>query len=265
VAATCRRSYLRSPPTERTRSNPFRAASRRVVSQALVVKVVHYGEADAIVTFFTEELGKIGALARGARKSTRRFAAALEPMHTIRVTLDERPGAELAGLREAVVMRARTRILGDLARMNAAGQALRWVRAGAPGRTPEPDVWAELETLLDRLDDAADALPAETHLVASGLRILRHFGYGLAFDGCVRCGRPCDLGRTAFVDAGHGGLICQSCGGGRSPLHHLLDPATRLRLSAASAGRDAALHPEDTAIAQKLVEEGLAAHAGVTG
>ena len=46
-----------------------------------------------IVTLFTEELGKIAALARGARKSSRRFAGALEPMHTLRVTLDERPGA----------------------------------------------------------------------------------------------------------------------------------------------------------------------------
>jgi hypothetical protein len=45
----------------------------------------------------------------------------------------------------------------------------------------------------------------------------------------------------------------------------LLDPATRLRLSAAASGRDAALLPEDTDIAQKLVDEALAAHAGVRG
>src|SRR5262249_43560312 len=149
-----------------------RAASRRIVTLAFVVKVVHYGEADAVVTFFTEQAGKVAALARGARKSKRRFAAALESMHTIRVTLDERPGAELLGLREAVVTGARAGILGDLDRMNAAGQALRWVRAGSPVRTPEPDVWAELEALLDRLDDLEDPLPAATHLAATGLRLL---------------------------------------------------------------------------------------------
>ena len=57
-----------------------------------------YGEADAVITLFTEQLGKVAAMARGARKSKRRFAAALEPMHTVQVTLDERPGAELFGL-----------------------------------------------------------------------------------------------------------------------------------------------------------------------
>ena len=202
-------------------------------------------------------------MARGARKSKRRFAAALEPMHTMQVTLDERPDAELYGLREAVVVKPRTHILGDLDRLNAAGKALRWARGGSPNRTREIDVWTELETLLDRLDDPADLLPPGTHLAASGLRLLRHFGYGLELDACVRCGRPCDPGRPAFVDAGAGGLICTACGGGHSPHHHLVDAATRVRLSAAAAGRDAALVREDTAVAQKLVDEALAGHAGL--
>jgi DNA repair protein RecO (recombination protein O) len=226
--------------------------------------VVHYGEADVIVTLLTEEVGKIAALARGARKSARRFAAALEPMHTIRVTLDERPGAELLGLREAVVMRPRAHLLNDLDRMNAAGQALRWVRAGSPIRTREPEVWAELEGLLERLEEPTSTLPPRTHLLASGLRLLKHFGYGLELDACVRCGKPCDSSRGAYVDAGQGGLICQSCGGGRSPAHHLVDAATRARLAAAASGKDGALAPDDTAIAEKLVNEALAAHAGVT-
>jgi DNA repair protein RecO (recombination protein O) len=226
--------------------------------------VVHYGEADVIVTLLTEELGKIAALARAARKSTRRFAAALEPMHTIRVTLDERPGAELLSLREAAVVRPRAHILGDLDRMNAAGQALRWVRDGSAGRTREPEVWAELEGLLERLEEPSDPLSARTHLLASGLRLLKHFGYGLVLDACVRCGRPCEDGRGAFVDAGLGGLVCQSCGGGRSPAHHLIDAASRARLAAAASGRDGALGPEDTDMAEKLVNEALAAHAGVT-
>jgi DNA repair protein RecO (recombination protein O) len=216
-----------------------------------------------VITLFTEALGKVSAMARGARKSKRRFAAALEPMHTVQVTLDERPSAELYGLREAVVVKPRTHILGNLDRMNAAGKALRWARGGSPNRTRESDVWAELETLLDRLDDPADLLPPGTHLAASGLRLLRHFGYGLELDACVRCGRPCHPGRPAFVDAGVGGLICTACGGGHSPHHHLVDAATRGRLSAAAAGRDAALVREDTAVAQKLVDEALAGHAGL--
>jgi len=225
--------------------------------------VVPYGEADAIVTLFTEKVGKVSALARAARKSRRRFAAALEPMHALTVTLDEREGAELLALREATVSRARAHLLGDLDRLSAAGQALRWVRAGSPPRTAEPEVWAELSALLDRLDDATDTLPPATHLAASGLRLLRYLGYGLELDSCVRCARVCEPGRAAHVAAAQGGLICQACGGGQSPVHHLVDGPTRRRLSAAARGRDAALEPRDTALALQLVDEALEAHAGV--
>src|SRR5678815_1769096 len=104
-----RRRRAHRPRAGCSTARAVRAASRRIISLAFVVKVVHYGDADAVVTFFTEAIGKVAALARGARKSKRRFAGSLESMHTIRVTLEERPGAELASLREAAVDKARSR------------------------------------------------------------------------------------------------------------------------------------------------------------
>jgi DNA repair protein RecO (recombination protein O) len=262
---SCRAS---SPPQRRRcpRGHTPRAprlATRRVTTPALVVRFVSYGEADAIVTLFTEALGKVSALARGVRRGARRLAGALEPMHLLSVAMDERPGAELLALREASITRVRTHLTQDLAKMEAAGQAMRWVRAGSPPRTPEPEVWAELEALLGRLDDRNDELLPATHLAASGLRLLRAFGYGLELTACIRCGRRCDPERSAYVDSAAGGLVCQACGGGHKATHHLLDAAVRKRLAAAAAGKDAALVPEDTAVASRLVTEALAAHAGV--
>ncbi|HEX5101745.1 MAG TPA: recombination protein O N-terminal domain-containing protein, partial [Polyangiaceae bacterium] len=64
-------------------------------THALLLKRVEYGEADLVLTLFTERFGRISALARAARKSTRRFGGALEPMHTLEVALEERPKSEL--------------------------------------------------------------------------------------------------------------------------------------------------------------------------
>jgi DNA repair protein RecO (recombination protein O) len=47
-------------------------------SRALVLRKVAYGEADVIVTLLARDQGKISALARAARRSQRRFGAALE-------------------------------------------------------------------------------------------------------------------------------------------------------------------------------------------
>ncbi|MCX5852613.1 MAG: DNA repair protein RecO [Deltaproteobacteria bacterium] len=47
-------------------------------ASALVLRLIDYGESDRIVTFFTDRLGKLKGIAKGARKSRRRFANALE-------------------------------------------------------------------------------------------------------------------------------------------------------------------------------------------
>src|SRR5262245_60895474 len=86
-------------------------AVRQTTTAALVVRVVPYGEADAIVTLFTEALGKVGALARRARSNAKKLAGSLDSLHTIAVRLDERAHAELAVLAEATIVRPRLHVL----------------------------------------------------------------------------------------------------------------------------------------------------------
>jgi DNA repair protein RecO (recombination protein O) len=232
----------------------------------LLLRAVRFGEADAVVTLLTKALGKIPALARGVRRAGKGRPAILEPMHTLRVVVQERAGAELFTASEPSIVRPRLGLISDLDCMTAAGQALRWVRAGSPVRTPEPGVWAEIEGLLDELDHTQNPLPPPTRLAATGLRLLRQFGYELELSSCVRCGKACGEDRPAYVDARQGGLLCRGCGGGHSELHRLIEPAVRARLAAASAGsHSAALLPVDTDLARQLVDEALAAHAGLTG
>lgn len=232
-----------------------RLASTRITTHALVVRVVAYGEADAIVTYFTEELGKVAALGRGARASKRRFPGALEPMHTHRITLDDRPSRELATLVDSEIVRPRLRLAASLEGLEAAGQALRWVRAGSPPRTQEPSIWGELVELLDRLE--GEAGPVSTHLAASGLRLLACFGYGLDFDVCVRCGRLRGAGRAGYVGPAFGGVVCRGCGGASRKLSG--DVLTRLSEAAVGEGT---LLPEDATVALELVEEALLTHLG---
>ena len=46
---------------------------------AIVLKRTSFGEADLIVTFYSQELGKVVALAKGVRKISSRRASSLEP------------------------------------------------------------------------------------------------------------------------------------------------------------------------------------------
>jgi DNA repair protein RecO (recombination protein O) len=234
------------------------AAARTETTRALLLRRVDYAESDLVITLFTEQLGRISALARGARKSQRRFGGAIEPMHTLGMRLDERSGAELLTLREASIEIARRRLVGDLDRMTAAGRALGWLRRAAPARTPEPEVWRVISDLLDRLDDGADALPPRLHLGEVGLRLLLAFGWGMDFERCVRCGKSCEPDRPALLDPARGGLVCRACGGARLRL----EGGVRDRLARAARG-EARIDPTDVDTALAIAESALKAHAGV--
>lgn len=183
-------------------------------SAALLVRSVPYGESDLVATFFTQTDGNVGAVVRGARRSTKRFGGTLEPIHELFVRVEDR-GRELCFLKEARVERPRTGVVSSLASMEAAGRALRWVRHLCPNRTPEPRVWHELRELLDALDASREGAGVGIRLVSFGLRLLAEVGYALDFEHCARCGKPCPEGRAAFVDAAAGGLVCMNCGGAR--------------------------------------------------
>jgi DNA repair protein RecO (recombination protein O) len=227
----------------------------RIRTDALLVRSAPFGDADVVVTLFTEERGTLSAVARSAKRSARRFPA-LEPMHLLRVGLEERAGAELASLVEGALVRPRLGIVRDLDRLDAAGAALRWVRRAAPPHHPEPALWAEINLLLDRLDAADEEAPPRALLACAGLRFLAAIGWGLDLARCVRCGRECDQGASACVDVAEGGLVCRACGGARL----MLRGERRSRLLAASEGDAAALGPDDVRAALDLIDAALAAH-----
>ena len=71
--------------------------------RVIVLKSIKYGEADLVLNVLTPQGGKLGCLARGARKSKKRFGGGvLEPTHFIEVVLRPSPRADgLATLEDA--------------------------------------------------------------------------------------------------------------------------------------------------------------------
>lgn len=227
----------------------------RPATEALLVRRVVYGEADLVVTLFTEQDGLVSALARGARRSSRRFPA-LEPVHRLRVKLQPRPGG-LWRLVDAVMTQPRPHVVVDLARLEAAGRALRWVRAACSPTSPEPAIWRETEALLTDLDSSEDGAIPSARLASFGLRLLALVGWGIELERCVRCGKLCDAGASACVEPALGGLVCRSCGGARTVLRaELLG-----RLRRARAGEVTALDHGAAARTLELIEALLLAHA----
>ena len=225
-------------------------------SEALVVRTVDFGESDVIATFVTEQVGKVGAVVRGARKGSRRIGGALEPVHTIAVLLDEKRGAELATLKEAHIVHLRMGVAANLDALEAAGVALRWARHLFPPRTPEPAGWRVLVHLLDVLDAGTSSPRRE--LARAGLTMLAAVGYALDLEGCVACGRPCPQGKAACVDPVRGGLVCRACGGAGS----VLLPEARDAARALARGEPVVMTDPVAGELLAVVDRAMAAHTG---
>lgn len=75
-------------------------------AEALVLRTYKLGEADRIVVFLTRDRGKKRGVAANARKSRKRFGAALEPLTEVRVSYFEKERRDLVGLNYAEPVRS---------------------------------------------------------------------------------------------------------------------------------------------------------------
>ncbi|HWJ80525.1 MAG TPA: DNA repair protein RecO, partial [Niallia sp.] len=47
--------------------------------EGIVIKAINYGETNKVVTLYTREWGKVGVMARGAKKPNSRLSAVTQP------------------------------------------------------------------------------------------------------------------------------------------------------------------------------------------
>jgi DNA repair protein RecO (recombination protein O) len=178
---------------------------------ALLMRAVDYRDADRILTLFTQDLGKVSAIARGARSSRRRFAGALEPYAIIKVELAPSRG-ELWTLGSASVQQSFAGILRDLERMEVAAAALTLLRETVAVRVPDAELFLATVQYLTLVDVAGDA--ARAGLLAFAMRALSRLGLAPRMDACGRSGEPVPEGRPAYFDPKLGAVVSRRFGGG---------------------------------------------------
>ena len=207
-----------------------------VVTAAILLRSVPYGEADRVVTLLGASTGRLSAMARGARRSLRRFGGGLGLGARGEAILRESPHAELLTLESFDVADGRAGLGADLGRTAHAGYVAELCDRLCAVRQPEPEVFTWLDRFLTLLE--ARGASAE-RLRTFELGLFQRLGFGLQLAACVACGRS-DLGdEVARFDAERGGVVCAACGRRGT----LLFPAARRALQRLAA---AALEGADT-------------------
>jgi DNA repair protein RecO (recombination protein O) len=186
-------------------------------TQGIVLRARDLGEHDRLVTLYTQDLGRLTAVARGARRLRSRFGAALELFTLGDAVGFERDGRELVRLDHFDIRRSFRRLREDLDRLGHGARMVETVLRLTAERDPQPAGFQLLARALRALEDID---PPRVQL-AFTLRFLDLLGHRPRLDRCASCGRASGIpaaGGVAF-DPSCGGLVCAGCrpGGRRAP------------------------------------------------
>jgi len=225
-----------------------------VACEAVVIGAMEYREADKIISLFTLEHGKVRGLARGAKKSVRRFGGALELFARLRLRLILREG--LATLQEAEAITIYPRIRSELPAIALAGYACELVDLLMPEALPNRRLFRLLTSYLEQLDQAA-ADPADRRFFE--MNLLNILGYCPQLKECRRCGAILAGEGGQLLRGVPEGLLCTRCGPGGRPVSAA---ATDLLVKCLQVGRFGAVRfsPIELAEAGALLDEAIAPH-----
>jgi DNA repair protein RecO (recombination protein O) len=145
---------------------------RKSETEAIVLRLTDYGEADRIVSLFTLEQGKLQGVARGAKRSRKRFGGALEPFAHLKLQLHHGPG--LATLLSADIAGVFTGIRSELGKIGTAAYACELVERLTPDEDPNPRLFRLLHCYLEHLN-AAPLSPSDRRFFA--INLLKILGY----------------------------------------------------------------------------------------
>jgi DNA repair protein RecO (recombination protein O) len=220
-------------------------------TEAVVLRSIRYGEADRILHLYTPHRGRLGAIAKGARRASSRFGGRLEPFFRLNVELHEGRG-ELLTVTGAQTVHAYPRLRASARALDAAARA-----CDAVGRLFEtdeghPGVFNLLCHKLSLLDaDPAGATRAGS--LAFRLKLLHAAGLAPQLAACASCGEAEHL--VGFSGAA-GGVVCGGCEASsfalEQPAHEFMVGALGRPLSEAPHGQERALGQVERAVAETL-------------
>ncbi len=183
-----------------------------VETEAFVLRTVDYGDSHVIVTLLTREAGRLGAIARSAKRSRKRFGGTLLPLRAIRATVARRDGRDLGELRDASVARDFPGLESSYEKIMIASYATELVRAYVRDGDDASDTYDLLDGFYRRLGESADdeaVLRIVLHHFELGL--LRVAGAAPTLRHCNRCGIGWEsMEKLRLGRDGHG-LVCSDC------------------------------------------------------
>ncbi len=180
-------------------------------TEALILRSIDFGESDRILHFLAPEIGRFSAIAKGARRSVRRFSGTLDLFNHVKIQVDLRRPNSLARLDQANLIDPFLALRSEPARFALACYLVELFDRLAPERGARADTQRLFSFALGALRMIAERSPDSRLRTLIELRALDALGLRPELSRCVRCGStPTGRGPVGFHVA-DGGVVCDRC------------------------------------------------------
>lgn len=175
-------------------------------SRCIILKVRDLRDSDQLVTIFSEQAGKITAVARGIKKNRSTLRACVQPFCHSWLFFSQ--GRDLDLITQGKIIDFYGNAREDLERMLNAVYLMELLDKSLMEKVPLPGLYNELVQILDIINqDGINSLLIRYF----ESRLLVYLGYRPVLDQCVNCGNP-SIKDYSF-SLGDGGITCPDCRG----------------------------------------------------
>ena len=186
-------------------------AGRAYSTEAVVLRSIRLGEADRVLHLYTEAHGRVGAVAKGVRKTMSRFGARLEPLSHVELVLHRGRG-ELETVTAAQLVRSHREAREDYYRFSVGMIGAEAMLRLFSEEEANERAFTALTRFLDLLDStphAADRPALDPLGLAFQLKLLWLAGYLPHVVACAECGEEQEplVGYSTRA----GGAVCARC------------------------------------------------------
>jgi DNA repair protein RecO (recombination protein O) len=187
------------------------AGGRSYKTEAIVLRSFRLGEADRVLHLYTLERGRIGAVAKGIRRTKSRFGARLEPLSHVETILHQGRG-ELQTVTAVDLVRSHRAAREDPYRLGVGLVGLEAMLRLYSEQEANARAFSALARFLDLLDETPSRAPARAALdplaLAFQLKLLWLSGYLPHLGSCTECGSE---GPVVGYSPRAGGAVCRTC------------------------------------------------------
>lgn len=171
--------------------------------QGIILRTQDYGETHKIVTLLTKETGKIGAIARGAKKPKSRMAAITQPFVYGEFLIQR--GSNLATIQQGEIINSFRPIREDIVKTAYAAYIAELTDKLIDSKLQDPFVFPQFLQTISWISEGKDA---EVLSIIYELKMFKKAGIAPVLDRCVRC--KSEEGPFYF-SINEGGLLCGQC------------------------------------------------------